>query len=178
VPLGEKDHPSAIKWETKVMRKFYKRIDGVLHYHEAWTTDGLVVEHWGVAGESGNSRESNLPIGSDEQVAVSEALSAAVANGYVTSDEIGEVMLFVEYPVDGFGTDEELKKRHALEDRLNETLGWTGLGRCDGGSSGSGTMEVCCFVVDFETAKRVIEKDLAGTNFEDYSRIYREDLEE
>jgi hypothetical protein len=54
---------------------------------------------------------------------------------------------------------------------MNETLGWTGLGNCDGGSIGSGTMEVCCFVVDFKIAKRVVEKDLKNTKFADYSRI-------
>src|SRR5262249_42675093 len=53
-------------------------------------------------------------------------------------------------------------------------LGWTGLGNCDGGSIGSGTMEVCCFVVDFKIARRVIEDDLKNTKFADYSRIYDE----
>jgi hypothetical protein len=36
-------------------------------------------------------------------------------------------------------------------------------------------MEVCCFVVDFETAKRVIEADLRGTRFANFTRIYDED---
>jgi hypothetical protein len=36
-------------------------------------------------------------------------------------------------------------------------------------------MEVCCYVVDFEIAKRVIAADLEGTPFADYTRIYRED---
>ena len=44
----------------------------------------------------------------------------------------------------------------------------------DGGSSGSGTMEVCCMVVDFEIARQAIQKDLAETEFSDYSRIYQE----
>lgn len=57
---------------------------------------------------------------------------------------------------------------------MNETLGWTGLGNCDGGSIGSGAMEVCCFVVDFDTAKSVIESDLEGTEFAGFSRIYDE----
>jgi hypothetical protein len=57
---------------------------------------------------------------------------------------------------------------------MNETLGWTGLGNCDGGSTGSETMEVCCFVVDFKTAKRVIEEDLSESKFSDFKRIYAE----
>ena len=38
-------------------------------------------------------------------------------------------------------------------------------------------MEVCCFVADFEVAKRVIETDLAGTKFADFTRIYDENAE-
>ena len=45
---------------------------------------------------------------------------------------------------------------------LNEGLGWTGLGCCDGGSIGSGTMEACCYVVDFE--RDVLTKELAETS--------------
>jgi hypothetical protein len=57
---------------------------------------------------------------------------------------------------------------------MDEALGWTGLGRCDGGSIGSGTMEVCCFVVDFEIARWVISADLAGTEFAAFTRILEE----
>jgi hypothetical protein len=73
--------------------------------------------------------------------------------------------LLIEYAVDGMGTGEDIDKRHALEERMGETLGWTGLGACDGGSIGSGTMEVCCFVAEFDLAKRVIKADLAVTEF-------------
>lgn len=45
---------------------------------------------------------------------------------------------------------------------LNEGLGWTGLGCCDGGGIGSGTMEACCYVVDFE--RDVLTKELAETS--------------
>jgi hypothetical protein len=76
--------------------------------------------------------------------------------------------------VAGGGSRPVMSMRHALEERMNETLGWTGLGYCDGGSIGSGTMDVCCFVVDFKIAKRVIEKDLKNTKFADYSRIFDE----
>ncbi len=45
---------------------------------------------------------------------------------------------------------------------------------CDGGSIGSGTMEVCNFVVDFEMARHVIEEDLVNTEFANYTRIFDE----
>ena len=72
------------------------------------------------------------------------------------------------------GTAEDLEKRYRLEDRMSDTLGWTGLGHCDGGSIGSGTMEVCCLVVDFKTAQLVVENDLKDTEFQNYTRIFDE----
>ena len=159
------------------MLKLYKRIGGVLHYHEAWVAGSKIVEHWGIVGERGQTAEHKFPKKAAPKTSVSEVLGKAVAQGYVPVGEIGESALLIEYAVDGFGSPADLKKRHALEERMNETLGWTGLGICDGGSIGSGTMEVCCFVADFEVAKRVIEADLARTKFADYIRIYDENAE-
>jgi predicted DNA-binding WGR domain protein len=155
--------------------KLYKRVNGVLHYHEAWAAGGKIIEHWGVAGERGETATHKVPKKADADAAVAEVLTAAAADGYVPAEDINEATLLIEYRVAGFGTPKDLKKRHALEARMDETLGWTGLGNCDGGSIGSGTMEVCCFVADFDVAKRVIEADLAGTQFADFTRIYQED---
>jgi hypothetical protein len=157
------------------MQKLYKRVDGRLHYHEAWVEDRELYDHWGAVGERGEHRTSPAPKGTREATLVKQALVPAVAAGYRPFDEDDHAVLLVEYAVDGFGTDADLDKRHELEERLNDTLGWTGLGHCDGGSIGSGTMEACCYVVDFDIARRVIEGDLAGTPFADYTRIYRED---
>lgn len=74
----------------------------------------------------------------------------------------------------GTGIEGNLEKRHRLETRMNETLGWAGLGECDGGSIGSGSMEVCTFVVDFDVAKALIAQDLAGSEFANYTRIFGE----
>jgi hypothetical protein len=159
------------------MQKLYKRVNGVLHYHEAWAAGGEITEHWGVAGERGETATHKLPKRAGAEAAIAKVLQGAVANGYVPIADIGEATLLIGYRVDGFGTPKDLKKRHALEERMNETLGWTGLGNCDGGSIGSGTMEVCCFVADYEVAKRVIEADLVGTEFADFALIYRDDAE-
>lgn len=133
------------------------------------------MEHWGVAGERGNSREHGFAKGEDEQDAILRVLQRAAEQGFAPIGIHDHAILLVEYAIEGFGTPQDLAKRHALEDRMGETLGWTGLGACDGGSIGSGTMEVCCYVADFDIAKRVIEADLKGTEYGDYTRIYRED---
>lgn len=157
------------------MQKLYKPVDGVLHYHEAWVEDGKLFDHWGRVGDKGEHRVSPKPALSRESTLVKKALEPARAAGYVPIELDDHAVLLVEYAVDGFGTEADLEKRHALEDRLNETLGWAGVGHCDGGSIGSGTMEACCYVVDFDIAREVIERDLAGTRFADYARICDED---
>ena len=81
----------------------------------------------------------------------------------------------IDYPVEDMGTREDVQERHRLEDGMNETLGWMGLGVCDGRSIGSGTMEVCTLVVDCEVAKKVVARDLGSTELSDYSRICDED---
>jgi hypothetical protein len=157
------------------MLKLYRREnEKVSKYHEAWVDGSKVIEHWGVLGDVGSTREHSLILKIGEKENVERVLATAMSDGFEPIDLDDHTVLLVEYPIEGIGNTADLDKRHALEDRLNETLGWSGLGHCDGGSIGSGTMEVCCYVVDFETAKRVIEKDLEGTKFADCSRIYHE----
>ena len=157
------------------MFKLYLHENGkVAAYHEAWTDDSKITEHWGPIGERGETREHRLNKKLSEDENLLQVLAKALAAGYQPIEVDDRATLLIEYPVTGMGTTKDHEKRHALEERMNETLGWTGVGHCDGGSIGTGTMEVCCFVVDFETAKRVIEEDLKGTKFADYSRIYDE----
>jgi hypothetical protein len=159
------------------MLKLYKRIDDTLHYWEAWKDkpQRAVVEHWGIVGERGESKKHPMPRWFGQNALVDKLRLKAIAAGYEDFDV--EAVLVIEYMIDGWGSDADLDKRHSLEERMDDVLGWSGLGHCDGGSIGSGSMEVACFVVDFEIAKRMIEADLASTEFGDYARIYREDEE-
>ncbi|MDR2837286.1 MAG: hypothetical protein LBV49_01760 [Azonexus sp.] len=158
------------------MQKLYKRDKEQLRYYEAWADGRAVTVHWGIVGERGESKEIKISKGAKADAEVDKALAAARAQGFAPFDEEKERRLIVEYRVDGFVGD--LDKRRRLEDRLGETLGWTGLGHCDGGSIGSGTMEVCCFVVDFKIACAVVIADLKGSEFSDFTRIYDEDSDE
>jgi len=104
---------------------------------------------------------------------VQKEIDEKLKEGYVEIAEDKVSFLEIEFKIDGFGTEQDLDKRHRLEERMDELLGWTGLGNTDGGSSGSGTMEVGCVVVDFDIAKKVIEQDLKNTEFADYTRIFK-----
>ena len=57
-----------------------------------------------------------------------------------------------------------LEKRHQVEDLMNECLGWTGNGFCDGGDIGSGTTNIVNYVVDVKKATQTILEELKNNN--------------
>jgi len=157
------------------MIKLYRLNDEKKEYWETWDNgDGTFTAHWGELGNRGESTIITSSLFKKAKRTVEKEIEVKRSEGFREVDADDAFTLLIEYDVDNMGTGSDLEKRHALETRMNETLGWTGLGHCDGGSIGSGTMEVCCFVVDFEAAKDAIEKDLAGTDFADFTRIYDE----
>lgn len=157
------------------MIKLYKQFDnGPLHYHEAWATDDQIVEHFGKVGTRGETRHHSFKNEIDQDTVIGQIAEKAFVDGFSEIDPEDYRILLIEYKVVGWGSESDLKKRHKLEERMNELLGWTGLGHCDVGSIGSGTMEVCCIVVNFDLARKTIETDIRNTEFADYSRIYDE----
>ncbi len=158
------------------MLKLYKKTDSQFLYWETWDKDSKTgIVHWGVVGEKGESKEIKSGLFSSFRKTIKKEIEIKIGEGFSEFDEEENIYLEIEFLIDGFGTDEDLDKRHRLEEKMDEVLGWTGLGSTDGGSIGSGTMEVGCVVVDFEIAKNVIEKSLKGTEFENYSRIFNMD---
>lgn len=158
--------------------KLYKRdADGRLRYHEAWAADGKLIEHWGFVGSAGETRTQALGRFSSASARVKKLLAPARADGFAEIDDDDLRTVLIEYAVSGMGDQRDLDKREALMARMDNLLGWTGLGHCDGGSIGSGTMEVCCLVVDVEIARQVIAEDLADSEFGNFTRIFDEDAE-
>jgi hypothetical protein len=155
------------------MLKLYKFTDDLKSYWETWDNDGVHTIHWGALGTRGSSRELRSSFSKKAASEIQREIDQRVAEGFRPVED--HATLLIEFAVAGMGSGADVERRHRLEERMNETLGRTGLGHCDGGSIGSGTMEVCCFVVDFAIAKRVIEADLKDTEFSNYTRIYCED---
>lgn len=56
--------------------------------------------------------------------------------------------LVIQYRIEGMGSNRDLDKGIAIEDLMNECLGWAGLGRCEGHDIGSGTLNIFCDVID------------------------------
>jgi hypothetical protein len=162
----------------KTMLKLYKRTENVFKYWETWDeSDKVGIIHWGEVGTRGKDKKINTPVICEHHNRIQKEINTMVQDGYAPIELDQHFTLLIEYEINGMGNDTDLQKRHNLENRMNETLGWTGLGHCDGGSIGSGTMEVCCFVVDFNIAKKIIEEDLKNTLYSDYIRVYDENAE-
>lgn len=139
----------------------YKITDNEKLYWETWDNDDDThTVHWGESGTEGQSKTVKSSLLKKATDIIQKEVDKFVSEGYRPVEPEDHYTLLIEYQVDGMGKDEDVKPRHKLEDRMNETLGWTGLGACDGGSIGSGTMEVCSFVVEFDLAKKVTENDL------------------
>jgi hypothetical protein len=159
---------------AKCMLKLYKLIDNQLHYWETWDKDEkTAIVHWGIVGQTGQDKEVKSGLLSNFRKTVQKEIDEKLKECYTEFDEDNYSFLEIEYKIDGFGTEKDLDKRHRLEEKMDEVLGWTGLGHTDGGSIGSGTMEVGCVVVDFDIAKKVIQEKLKDTEFGDYSRIIK-----
>ncbi len=161
------------------MLKLYKEINGVLHYWETWDEDdktGLV--HWGTVGENGEQKKVKSTLLKNFHKIIQQEINEKINEGYEQIDEDDLKFLIIEYKLNSdFGNEEDLEKRHRLEAKMNEDLGWSGIGHCDGGSNGMGTMEVACLVVDFDFAKKFIENKLENTEFSNYNRIYEDNDE-
>jgi hypothetical protein len=89
---------------------------------------------------------------------IAEAAEKPRQKGY-TEIPMGEHhQVVVQHRLPSWGSVQDLKKGHRVEDLFNECLGWTGNGRCDGNDIGSGTMNIFSYVVD---PKRGVETMLA-----------------
>jgi hypothetical protein len=141
------------------MLKLYNDSGDAIRYWETWDNgDGLTQSIWGAIGERGESKVLKPSLFSKPQSKIQQEIDRRMSEGYRPIAVEDHRRLLIEFAVEGHGDFPEIEKRHRLEERMNETLGWTGLGICDGGSIGSGTMEVFCYVVEFEAAKRSLKE--------------------
>jgi len=152
------------------MLKLYKEIEAKLHYWETWESgkDKGVI-HKGIVGDRGKDKD----IKADYRNFIDKEIERLVKEGY---DEIPleeHDTLLVEFKVEGKGTKADMERRAKLEELIDHALGWTGQGHCEGGTEGEGSMEVICKVVDFDIAAAYIKAGLDGSEFKDYSRVYK-----
>ncbi len=155
------------------MIRAYKEVNDDLLYFHIWETDeNKAVFYQGVMGNEGELEHVSANSSDELTDKINHKVDELNKTGWSGIDDDEYDVLIIEYKIEGDGTEAEHKKRQAVQDKMNEVLGWTGVGYCDGGSIGSGTMEICCIVFDYQLAYDIINEDLNETEFADFSRIY------
>jgi len=119
------------------MLKLYKQVDNQLHYWETWDKDNKTgIVHKGIVGEKGDFKEIKSGFSTNFHEKIQKEIYEQTENGFQPIEIENHYRLLIEFKVDGMGTEQDVEKRTRLQNRMDETLGWTGLGFCDGGSIG------------------------------------------
>src|SRR3954469_5743744 len=99
------------------MIKLYKGTASGVLYHEAWSGDCAITEHWGKLGDLGTTRDHALTEADDPNEVIEAVLASARATGFTELDDDDLQLLLIEYRIRGMGSTADLHKRQALEDR-------------------------------------------------------------
>jgi hypothetical protein len=138
------------------MIKLYKREEAKIRYWEAWDAGREITIHWGDVGETGETRLVRRSRGESAEDVFSRESAQPRNEGFSEIPLEEHATIVVQYKVGGWGSEEDLSKRFEVEAILNESLGWTGNGHCDGGDIGSGTINAFSLVVEPHLAKDAI----------------------
>lgn len=144
------------------MLKLYKQQDDKTLYWATWSNDQFITIQKGVLGDAGAM--DTFIISKEVDALIAKETARLRAQGYTEIEPEKSVSLIIQYQIEGWGTDDDLDKRNEVMDLMDDCLGRTGLGHCDGGDMGSGTANIFCPVVDSYLARDVIVKCLAEHN--------------
>lgn len=142
------------------MIKLYKQDGDRLLYWETWEDGSKHIMHWGAVGDEGETQSIRSGMFRNARKTVAEEMERRRREGYEEFDAYALQTVLIQYRTETWGDLEDLDRRHEIEDLMNDRLGWHGLGHCDGGDIGSGTINVCCLVVDARIAAQVMVKVL------------------
>ncbi|MCU0678490.1 MAG: hypothetical protein MUF19_02810 [Candidatus Pacebacteria bacterium] len=141
------------------MEKLYKHTaNEIYNYYEVWLDTNKVVVHTGVIGHIGETEHIHAKSEAEKNEIYATKIAKAKNEGYtlLAPEYYQHLVIQFETEGGGWGSQIDLDKRDALEHMLNEALGWSGNGHCDGGDIGSGTINLFCLVVDAKLAVQTI----------------------
>lgn len=149
------------------MIKMVKEVNGILEYWEIWFNDASkeFFIHYGKVGDTGHHYTKKKRFGQNTEKYMSKIAEEQIEKGFAYLDEESLIQVVIQFKTNGEEeVHEDLDLRYKVEGLMNECLGWTGNGYCDGGDYGSGTMNVFCHVVDLTKAVITIVDELKKNN--------------
>jgi hypothetical protein len=145
--------------------ELYRSEAGQLRYHEAWIEGGAVLEHWGAAGDPGETRQHDAASDRSVEDILGHLRASAERQGFQPLPLDRHRCVVARCRVAGDGDEDDLDLRHQLEEALNQALCRVGLGFCDGGEIGGGEMAVFSYVTDLNLGLRAISEVLSGPDY-------------
>ncbi|SHF64197.1 hypothetical protein [Dysgonomonas macrotermitis] len=179
------DDTSSFKEESDCdMVKLYKTFDGAIHYFEVWIDeDNTLTTHEGILGEIGETESFTEPDKDSEflppRIAMAKAIKTYQDLGYIS--DILSTELILQYPVKSGTSKTAISEDiESIEGILNNCLGWTGNGHCDGGDTENGIATFFCYVIDKAIATETIIEalDEEGFLFNDLKIAYADEKTE
>lgn len=125
--------------------KLYKTENDTLNYWEIWDTDTGLFIHYGRVGNIGENKVMQVKPSKLKTIA-DQQIQQKIKEGYfqVEDDQLNELIIqFKEYE-----SAEDLAFREAIQNIINQNLGWTGNGHSTDADIGNGTMNIFVNVVD------------------------------
>jgi hypothetical protein len=109
------------------MLKLYRLYGSKKEYWETWEgSNGTHTVHWGELGTRGESKTVTSTSTISATDVIQKEIDLRASEGFAPVAAENHATLMIEYAIEGMGKAADLEKRHRLEDRMNETLGWTG----------------------------------------------------
>ncbi|MDA2175392.1 hypothetical protein [Bacillus cereus] len=167
------------------MIKLIKQEKDKLLYWEVWEEDKkTLIVHCGCVGDTGEMYEIELYPFQRVEKEMKELADEHLADGYKVLDEEELIEFVLQYDYTENQLEEALEKRNQVQEIMDEALGWSGNGHCDGGDIGSGTINIFNFVIEVDKALQTTLEELENQRFldgvkiayinddEDYVQIY------
>ena len=131
------------------MSRLYKRIEGTLHYWEAWSHQGQIVIHTGAVSSTGKTTTLPLARRKDGEATIDKLAKPQLKSGFGTIPLERHWTLTIQQDLaPEWEAKQTLDRRYAMEDGLNEVIGWIGAGILDGGDIGHDRMNVFLLVLE------------------------------
>lgn len=149
------------------MIKLYKTYPEAIKYFEVWLNDDNIslTIHTGIVGEVGETEDviydekGDLPV----NIAMEQMVVQQKEKGYNT---INLTELIVQYTdnIKEINSNTISYNQDNIESLLNEGLGWTGNGHCEGGDTEASVTNLFCYVADKDIAVETIVNILEEEN--------------
>jgi hypothetical protein len=161
-----------------MMLKLYKKEQDKTLYWEAWDEEDEIVVHFGELGQTGETSSIPLPEFEPPEAAITREAQIARDAGFYEIEHEELYELIVRYPLKHDGGMEDLETAYRLEEVLNDTLGWTGLGYCDMHELSMDYIDVYNYVIDPKLSLDALLADLGCGGLIDEAIIAYQDKNE